>query len=242
MQERTFIRNIAPLTTGVFTIQDAAKVLGMEGSGLKTYLHRLVERGVIASIERGKYGLADLPAEILATNIVIPSYISFLWALSFHKLSTQMPSVITTVALRRHVPLRISNMTIQFMVMKNGRFFGMAKHKARDGAEFQVAEPEKAIIDSLCYPAHCPISEVIDSVRSAVDEELLRKDVLVDHSLRMGSNAGAKRLGYLLDSLGIDIHDQLSSLVNDKYDPLDPFLPKRGRYVKRWHIVVNTEG
>jgi predicted transcriptional regulator of viral defense system len=242
MQERDFIRNILILKSGVFTIQDAAKVLGSTGPGLKIYLQRLVGRDVITRIERGKYCLAGTPPEVIATNVVIPSYISFLWALSFHRLSTQMPSVITTVGLRRHDPLRAGNVTVQFMVMKSGRFFGMAKHKASDGAEFMVAEPEKAVIDALCYPAHCPVSEVIDSLKLAVEEEQLNVNLLVDNTLRMGSNVGTKRLGYLLDSFGIDPHDRLSSLVNDKYDPLDPSLPKKGRYIKKWKIVVNTEG
>jgi len=242
MQERALLRSIALLKSGVFTIQDAAKVLGATGPGLNTFLYRLEKRGAISRIEQGKYCLAGTSSEVIATNLVIPSYISFLWALSFHRLSTQRPSIITTVSLRKHDPISINNMMIKFMVMKSGRFFGMAKHKATDGAEFLVAQPEKALLDALCYPAHCPVSEVLDCLHLAVEEERLDVDLLVDDTLRMGSNVGAKRLGYLLDSLGMDLHERLASKLNDKYDPLDPSLPKKGRYIKKWMIVVNTEG
>jgi len=241
MQERTFLQAVNDLGLGTFTIQDIAKILGIEGSGLNIFSHRLAKRNVISRIERGKYRLVDIPDEVVSTNIVNPSYISFLWALSYHKLSSQMPSTRTIVTLRRHAPLTIGNSNVHFMVIQKMRFFGMARHKIRNVWEFVVAEPEKAIIDSLCYPAYCPITEVIDSIQTAAEEEMLDLERLVNYSLRMGSQAGAKRLGHLLDQVGIDLHVSLKSLVGGRYDPLDPHLPAKGKFDSRWHIIVNTE-
>jgi len=241
MQERTFVRTINALGIGTFTIQDVAKILKMEGSGLNIFLHRLTKRNVISRIERGKYRLVDIPDEVVSTNIVIPSYISFLWALSYHKLSTQMPSNRTIVTLQRHAPITIGNSNVRFMVIQKKRFFGMARHKIQNAWEFAVAEPEKALIDSLCYPAYCPVSEVIDSIQTAAEEETLDLDRVVNYTLRMGSQVGAKRLGHLLAQVGIDLHDRLKSLVGGRYDPLDPHLPAKGKFDPRWHIIVNTE-
>ncbi len=241
MQERTIIQTITALGLGTFTIQDAAKILKKEGPGLNILLNRLTKRKVISRIERGKYRLVDIPDEVVSTGIIIPSYISFLWALSYHKLSNQMPSNKTIVTLRKHAPLKIGNSNFHFMVIQKKRFFGMERHKIRNAWEFTVAEPEKALIDSLCYPAYCPVSEVIDSVQTGAEEELLVPERIVDYTLRMGSQAGAKRLGYLLDLVGINLYDRLRSLVGGRYDPLDPSLPAKGKYDARWHIIVNTE-
>jgi len=241
MREREFLDKVKVLGLGIFTPSDASKILGISGSGLNIFLHRLSERGAITRIEKGKYHLSDMPEEVIATGIVVPSYISFLWALSFHKLSTQMPSMISVVTLRRHTPVVLARSKVRFMVIRKERFFGMVKHRASIGEEFTLADPEKALIDSLCYPDHCPISETIESLRTAVGDDMLDLDRLAGYTARMGSHAAAKRLGFLLSENGIDMDKVLGRFVNSKYDPLDPSMPLKGKFSARWRLIINTE-
>ena len=84
MKERDFLKHLELHRLGVFTTSDAAKITGSSGRNLNIFLYRLEKRKVISRLERGKYHLTKIPVEIIASEIISPSYISFLSALSHH--------------------------------------------------------------------------------------------------------------------------------------------------------------
>jgi predicted transcriptional regulator of viral defense system len=125
------------------------------------------------------------------------------------------------------------------MRMKRSRFFGM--ERARSGGQYfaTVASAEKAILDSLAYPMHCPVAEAAAAISTGVDGKLLRIDVLAEMALRLGSRSAAKRLGYIAESSGEDLFETLGPLVSARYDLLDSGLPSKGARNRRWRLIIN---
>jgi hypothetical protein len=76
-------------------------------------------------------------------------------------------------------------------------------------------------VDSLFLPKYCPI-EIFNGIREAGFD--LNK--LLIRGIKMNSIVILKRLGYLLDLRGFDTYDELKGKLNDKFDLLNPLLPR----------------
>jgi predicted transcriptional regulator of viral defense system len=177
----------------------------------------------------------------MASSIVSPSYISFLYALSLHHLTTQIPRQIVVVSLRSRTGVELKGYRIKFMKLKRVRFFGM--ERTRVGGQYfaTVATAEKTIVDSLAYPSHCPTTETADAISTGLEEGKLKIDLLVDMTRRFGSHVAAKRLGYLADRCGEDLFKGLEPMVNSRYDLLNPDMPSKGARNARWRLTINEE-
>ena len=66
---------------------------------------------------------------------------------------------------------------------------------------------------------------------------------LIEYAAKIGNSAAAKRLGFLMEALRIGKPELLRkniSLANG-FSPLDPTLPRRGKYNRRWGLLINAE-
>ncbi len=229
-----FVKTLENLEKPVFTVNDVARILGTNREYARLYLHRLKAKGVMEAVERNKYALADTHPYVTATNLAFPSYMSFLTALHYYGATTQIPGIIYIAATRSKKSLALKGYTVDFIKLKKERFFGYTREKFQDRFIF-VAEKEKMIIDSLLLPQYCPIDETFKSL----DDKELKTETLIEYGLRMDSIVTLKRLGFLLEIKGIDIHDRLKSMLNMKYDLLNPFLSKKGDKNSKWRLIIN---
>ena len=71
-----------------------------------------------------------------------------------------------------------------------------------------------------------------------LDEAKLR-----EYAAKIGNSAVAKRLGYLMETLGLGDPAALRKAISlaPGFSPLDPTLPKRGKHNRRWGLLVNVE-
>ena len=200
MQAINFIKELKKLQNPVITLNDVSRIINKNKEYSRVYVHRLKKKKLIHEIEKGKYTLANNPFEI-ASGMLFPSYISFISAYGIYGLTTQIPSIIHVVATKSRKPIKIDNTKINFIRIKKKNFFGYKREKFMDTYIF-VAEPEKAVIDSLYLPKYCPVSESYEALKS----KELSIDKLVDYALRIQSCVVLKRLGYLLELNNINIY------------------------------------
>jgi len=66
---------------------------------------------------------------------------------------------------------------------------------------------------------------------------------LLDYAIKFDSQAVVKRLGFLLEMLGIgrEIINELQKIKTASYVALDTELPKIGRRISRWSIQLNLD-
>lgn len=229
-----FIKTLSEFEKPVFTVNDAARILDADKEYARLYLHRLKSKGVMLAVERNKYSLADTHPYAIASNLVFPSYISFLTAAHYYGATTQIPGTIYVAATRSKKILDFGSYSINFIKLKKERFFGYTRERFQNKFIF-IAEKEKMIIDSLLLPQYCPIDETI----RALDDKDLKIDTLIEYGIRMDSIVTLKRLGFLLELKGVDVSDQLKDKLNVKYDPLNPFLPGKGEKNSKWKLIMN---
>ena len=231
MKEREFINIIKDSGKGVFTISDISRLIGKNRKYSTLYVERLYKRGVLNRAERGKYVLPDTDIVVVATNLVTPSYLSFLSGLYYYHLTTQIPSSLQVVTTRSKKRI-LYEQGIDFIKFDKKRVFGYNRVKLSGGYAF-IGEIEKIIVDILFMPKYCPIGEVLNAFDNIDIEKL------VDYALKMESIVTLKRLGYLLELKGIDVYKRLKPYLNKRYDLLNPFLIQSGENNKKWMLKLN---
>jgi predicted transcriptional regulator of viral defense system len=230
-----FIDRLRSFAKPVFTTADIAKILNKNPAYVKTYIYRLKKTGRLEEIERNKYCLERTDPIAIASNLVFPSYISFLSGLKFHHLTTQLPKTVSVACAKSKKEIKKETYSIKFVKLKKQRIFGYKREKYFENKIIWVGEPEKIVVDSLLLPQYCPLDETFNAL---TEGELVLKKV-IDYAMKMDSKVLLKRLGYMLELRDINVYDRLKNKLNNKYDSLNPFLPKMGERNKRWKLIAN---
>ena len=221
-----------------FDVDSIANIIKKDNSYAKLYLYRLEKRGLVHKIQRNVYTVQNDPF-VIASRIIWPGYISLWSALRYHNLTEQLPneiSVITTSA-KKLTTISAMNATIEFYRIKPKNFFGFSKIMI-DGLEVFVAEPEKAILDSVLL-RRVSFSEIYSILEDNRDK--ISMDKLVDHIIRTGNIAAAKRFGWALEKLGFAAAERLRPLSYNTRIKLDYTRPSSDINNNRWGINENVE-
>lgn len=82
------------------------------------------------------------------------------------------------------------------------------------------------------------IAKALAQTWEELDEGKLR-----EYSAKIGNTAVAKRLGFLMEALGLGNPEALKKAVSlaPGFSPLDPMLPRKGKHDRRWGLLVNAE-
>jgi predicted transcriptional regulator of viral defense system len=173
----------------VFTVNDAAKIIGKS----KAYASKFLARDrAVKRAEKGLYYSGDASEYDIASNIMVPSYVSLSSALAYYNMTTQMPKFIYVISSRQHREIKnINGYIIVFKKAVAGMFYGYVKN----GAGF-IAEPEKAIIDCLYFRMESYAAEAMENNKS------INAKKVAAYALRSGSGTVISRAGLLLDENG----------------------------------------
>lgn len=156
----------------LFRYADVQKFSG----NANVFLTRALKSGLIERLTRGVYinsGIKGLPRiEEAACFIRTPCYISCEWALNWHGITIQAPTVCTVLTLSTAVGetrrLAWRGTGIEFSRIAEKLFTGFTME---DG--FSMATPEKALLDTIYLRKGLPVRDELEL--DGVDAELLRK-------------------------------------------------------------------
>ena len=213
----------------IFAFNDFVRITRKSSEYARVMLFRLKKEKLIYQIERGKYSLHDDPM-IFSSYIIVPSYISFWTALRFYNLTEQLPRDIMIASPKSKKTINFQGTRISFF--KSRHLWGYKRVRYLDFDIF-VAEKEKCIIDCLLMK-NVPFDEIIKALRS---REINTKK-LTEYAIRTKNIALVKRLGFIMENLGLDFEDLLKHTDNN-YIPLDMFGEKKGTKDRKWKIIVN---
>jgi predicted transcriptional regulator of viral defense system len=225
-----------------FTSREAVNAAGWSHGKVHQVLSRLSGKNVIRRLRRGQYTLKpmlDSGVEEAAQKTVWPSYVSYWSALRKHNLTEQLPRTVFITNTRKSGTAVIAGFRVKYVKVRPYRFFGYDMM-----GNTLVAEVEKAIVDSLMQPKYAGgISEVAKSLREGWGG--IQQDRLVGYALRVRDKTAVKRLGYLIEKLGLKAEAKtirrLMANQGSGYSLLDPQKPKKGPCSRRWSLILNVE-
>jgi len=210
---------------------------------VKTYeiLRHLKHKGLIQSLESGKYLLLGFQPErvlsntmFVASRVANPGYISFWSALNYYGLTEQVPKTVFVVTTKKRKKMIFNDSQFIFVKVLPSRFFGYRK-VVIGGFPVLMADIEKAIIDSLNEPDYAGgFLEVAKSLYQGLPKIKMRR--LIKYANLMGNLSVCSRLGYLLEQYGIYTK---GLKISGTYVLLDPGSRAEGSYDHKWRIRVN---
>ena len=253
--EASFLTTLAASGKQIFATKDAYDVLG-EGKACRDALSRLVDKGWLERLEKGKYLIVPLEAGpnrtwtedayVIAGHLVSHAMVGYWSALNYWNLTEQIPRVTyvqTTARKERRTP-QVLGMRFRIVRVKPRKFFGGHAYRA---GEFRVmvTDREKTILDCLDRPQ---LSGGVGEVGKALlaGDGDFDWDRMTNYLQRFGSGAVVKRLGFLVETVELT-HPPEPATVDDWLDfltagisRLDPSTPRKPhRIATRWRIEVN---
>lgn len=247
--EAQFLVKVA--TKPTFSMEEARRLFLKDLS--PQFLDRLERKGWIRRIKRGRFAVIPLSSGeartpqlhefVIAMELVSPAAIAYWSALNHHGMTEQIPRTVF-VATNHHVQLNSKEalgVTFKIISVQPRKFFGIEKDWINE-QPFSVTDKEKTLIDGLDLPKNVGgVGEIAKALAQAWDE--LNEAKLREYAAKIGNSAVAKRLGYLMEALGLGNPEALRRAISlaPGFSPLDPTLPKRGKHNRRWGLLVNVE-
>jgi predicted transcriptional regulator of viral defense system len=136
-----------------FSVEDLRDLLKVKPESARVLCSRYNKNGVFVRLKRNFYTLSenwenfDAPDFFkIANSLQVPSYISFMTALSVYELTTQVQrSFFESASIKRSISLNVKGAAFTYYKLKKNFYFDFIK---KDG--IFIASKEKALIDS-CY-------------------------------------------------------------------------------------------
>jgi len=240
---------------GPFTAADAAEAAHLEPRRASRLLRHLVTQGWLTRVQRGLYAAVPIEAEdpqawridpwTIAATALSPSYIGGWTALHHWDLTDQLFAT-TVVITAKTVPRRereIGGARLELRHRPIRTLFG-TRRVWREGIPVDVSDPERTLIDCLDDPSlgggvrH--LSEALGNWYAGSSRSTER---LIEYADRLGNRTVFKRLGFLLEQLGIEDADLISACkarMSSGVSLLDPDRGARGSITTRWNLRINS--
>jgi predicted transcriptional regulator of viral defense system len=239
---------------GTVTVGDAARLLGIDRTAAARLLAHWCAQGWARRVRRGLYVLVPLGAEgkvgvvadpwVLLARAFAPCYVGG-WSACEHWDLTEQ--IFRTVVVVTGKPVRpregeIAGNHYIARVVSPTRLFGTST-VWRGATPVEVSDPSRTIVDILDVPAlGGGMRHVADVVREYFRSEHRDDRRLAEYARRLSNRAVFKRLGFLIERLGISAPDLAADCLAARsagYVRLDPDGPARGRLLRRWGLRVN---
>jgi len=137
----------------------------------------------------------------------------------------------------------IQDTTYRIKVTSAKRFFGLT-NVWRGQMSVSMSNPSRTIVDLLDDPRlGGGMRHVAEVVKEYFEGELRDDEELVQFAERLGNHTVFKRMGYLLESLGLDEPELIASCgerTSQGLTMLDPSGPRDGPIVRRWSLRANV--
>ena len=231
MRSYEVVETLRKSRKAIFSPNDITKITGQSGSGVYVLINRLHTKGLITKPLKGVISLSQDPF-VISSQLYPPSYISFITALYLHGKIQQVIDLIFIVSARKRRQIKVFGMDVQFVTLKRTMIFGYKKER-KENSYVVVADLEKAIIDCLYLPRYCRLADIFAILEEDDDVDIRR---LIEYARMSESEAVERRLGYLLDLIGMKHDIRPKSKTSYK---LNPSIREKGEFDNKWRIYVN---
>lgn len=254
-ENRSLLERLHRDLAGAFDVEHASIALGLDLDRTRRLLAYLARRGWLARVRRGLYVAVPLdtrrPGEwvedtwVVAERTFAPCYIGGWTACQHWGLTEQVfrtVLVVTSKKIRERKPV-IQGTPYRVTVRAADKLFGTVT-VWRDQVRVQVSDPTRTIVDLLDDPTlGGGMRTVADVVHDYLTGDHRDDELLVSYADRLANRAVFKRLGHLLEHLGVAAPALLAACLERRSAglvALDPSVHAKGRIVRRWGIRANV--
>ena len=171
---------------------------------------RWANKGLLLRLRQGYYTFPEYKGKpdfalYFANRIYRPSYVSLHTALAFYGMIPEAVFQITSVTTLKTVSFNNDFGEYSYKSIKKNLMFGYDLKPIADGRTFQLARPEKALLDLLYLYPFYNTAEDMEGLR--LDEDFLQDDLdlklLEEYTLRFKNKALENRVQLLINTYGL---------------------------------------
>ena len=239
----------------VFSTAQARTALGNGGQDINKLLYHLTRKRWLLRLEKGKYLILPLEAGmeglysahefVIAAHLVQPYAIAYASALSFHALSDLLSHTVFVATTRRKAEVTVEELglRLRFITLAPHKFFGIQTVTIEDQS-VRITTPSKTLVDGLDHPDLCGgIVELAKGLERYSGDDANWAQLTAD-AQRLGNRTVFKRLGYLVEVLGLEVGewiDRWRAEISPGETLLDPRYGRRGSYQSEWNLRLNVD-
>jgi predicted transcriptional regulator of viral defense system len=135
-----------------FSVEDIVSLTGIKPDSARVLCSRYRKKGIFIRLKKNLYVLEEKWRHLeredflrIANFLQVPSYVSFLTALSVRGITTQVPrGFFESASLKRSVKFEAKDTVFAFYKLKKGLYFDFVKEKG-----YFIATKEKAFLDAV---------------------------------------------------------------------------------------------
>lgn len=236
------------------TPADVASSLRVDPESAAKRLARWAEEGWVRRVRRGLYIAVPVDASnpaawsedalVVAAAVWSPCYFTG-WTSAGHWALTEQvfrTTVLKTTGRVRSARMRLLDHDYMVSHVADAAIEWGTKTEWRDESRLRFADAARTVVDILDSP------HLAGGIRHAAEITATFLDehdgaTLVEYGDRLGNRAVFKRLGYVVEALGLEepaLTEACRARVSSGISALDPDGPPDGRRVTRWGLRVNV--
>jgi len=249
----------------IFTIEQITSSVEnqqLSSRQIQKLISKLANSGWIEILKRGTYVVkrslnsGEIPLFAIAAALVQPMAISHWSALAYHGFTTQNPAMIQAstphkvvtpemrsgkaYSPRGRATWRAFSLEFEFIYTKRELFWGFQRIWVNSWQQVEITDPERTALDLITRPdifgGISSASEILEGGISQINIERL-----VSYALRYDVGAIIKRLGWILEKIGVSSEhlNPLRDYPVQGYYLLDPNQPKNAKLNQHWRMNEN---
>lgn len=238
----------------IFNLDAFQRLYGKDAYSTGDFLSELVKRGLIARLKAGVYLILKTGQEntqlknwpIIAREIAAPNsyFISHYSAMRLHGMTSHAIHDVFITISARVTNKKLKDIKYHFIYSKKEHFWGRATHWITKQEQVQASDLERTILDGLDRPDICGgLTDVVRGIWGKQKE--INWEKLAQYAKKFKTQAAVKRLGFITETLKIGNDRFLNQILSDinktkTYVLFDPDEAKRGSYLNRWGLRLNT--
>lgn len=217
-------------------------------------LFRLSKKGILRNIKKGVHLYSPLESGPAGSNInefLIPSiffpkgnyYIGYATMYNYYGFTDQLFQVMYILNTSLQKEKTIGNMRFKMVRISAKRMYGLEKINIKD-TEVIVSDRERTLVDLFYFsePVGGP-KKAFEILKEQVQGNKIDKAKLIKYALKFPDTSTIKRIGYVLESAGLDDKRltlllkaaKKTSLIN-----LYPSKSRKGKINKKWMVIENA--
>ncbi|MGB4848850.1 MAG: hypothetical protein WBP41_13075 [Saprospiraceae bacterium] len=223
-----------------FRMEEVEARLEQKFTNLNEVLENLVDKGLLARIERGKYTLGefrDLP--VLACYMVRDGILAYWSALHHHGLTERFPNLLFVKTAHRKRQATLFGTSVRFVTVHPRKMTGQQAVGYGDRQYF-VSDPESTLLECFDQPKYA--GEYPDLI-SAFFKADINADKLIAYAGIYNNLSIIKRMGLLAE---LTRKKELVPFIEfahknrgKEYSLFDPGGPDTGSYIADWQLRMN---
>ena len=171
---------------------------------------RWAKKGLLLRLRQGYYTFPEYKSKpdfalYFANRIYRPSYVSLHTALAFYGMIPEAVIQITSVTSLKTASFTNDFGEYGYKSVKEGLMFGYDLKPIADGRTFQLAKPEKALLDLLYLYPYYNTGQELEGLR--LDEDFLLDDLnlrlMEEYTLKFNNKALENRVQLLMNTYGL---------------------------------------